>query len=251
MRTRYALEIAYKGTQFHGWQLQPNCNSVQAEMQKALSLLCREEVHCLGCGRTDAGVHAKQFILHFEINGELPENIVYKLNHLLTRDISTYHLYNVSPNFSARFDCTERSYEYHIHQKPNPFLTEYSWYFFKPLDLELMNKAAEKLLLHKDFKAFCKANSQVNHYECDVRQAVWTQEGDRLLFKITANRFLRNMVRAIVGTLVEIGEGKITLDDFEQTIISQDRRESGQSAPPQGLFLARVVYPPGTFEPFE
>ncbi|MDZ4757462.1 MAG: tRNA pseudouridine(38-40) synthase TruA [Bacteroidota bacterium] len=249
MRTRYALEISYKGSQFHGWQLQPNCNSVQAEMQKALSLICREPVHCLGCGRTDAGVHAKQFVLHFEINGELPERLVHKLNHLLTRDIAIHHLYNVDPNFSARFDCTERSYEYHIHQNPNPFLSEYSWYFFKNLDIELMNTAASKLLQHKDFKAFCKANSQVNHYECDLREALWIQDDYRLLFKITANRFLRNMVRAIVGSLVELGEGKSTLDEFEQIIVSQDRRESGQSAPPQGLFLARVVYPANTFEP--
>jgi len=248
MRTRYALEIAYKGSQFHGWQLQPNCNSVQAEMQKALSLICKEQVHCLGCGRTDAGVHAKQFVLHFEINGELPERLVHKLNHLLTRDISIYHLYNVSPNFSARFDCTERSYEYHIHQKPNPFLSEYSWYFSKPLDIELMNLAAARLLAHKDFKAFCKANSQVNHYECDLREAVWIKDDYRLLFKITANRFLRNMVRAIVGTLVEIGEGKLSLEEFERIVLSQDRRESGQSAPPQGLFLVRTVYPEGTFE---
>lgn len=245
MKNRYAIELSYKGTEFHGWQMQPGQYTVQSEMQRALSLLCKQEVHCIGCGRTDTGVHAKQFLLHFDLEGEAPLHLMHKLNHFLTRDIGVFNLYQVAPRFSARFDCIERSYEYYIHQKPDPFVSAFSWYFTKSLDIEKMNKAAERLLTHKNFQCFCRSHSQVNNFICDVREAYWTQNADKLTFKISANRFLRNMVRAIVGTLVDVGLEKVSLDEFEEIILSQDRRESSQSAPANGLFLTRVIYPPG------
>jgi tRNA pseudouridine38-40 synthase len=241
---RYLIQLAYKGTRYHGWQKQHNALSVQGVLDEKLSLLIGENIETLGCGRTDSGVHASSFYAHFDTSKPLDvEHILYKLNHLLPDDIVIKGLIQTTPDFNARFDAISRTYEYWIVQKPNPFLTDYAWYQYGTINIELMNEAANMLFGKKNFQCFSKVHTQVNNFVCDIQYAHWDLKDDKLVFTIQANRFLRNMVRAIVGTLMEVGRGKLSLIDFEFILNSNDRCEAGQSVPAHGLFLTSIVYP--------
>jgi tRNA pseudouridine38-40 synthase len=247
---RYFIEIAYKGTNFHGWQIQPKAISVQETIQKGLQQLLGKKIDITGAGRTDAGVHAQQIFAHFDLEEKIKDtNFTYRLNAVLPETIVIKKLLSVKPKAHARFDALDRSYEYHIHLAPNPFLLDITWQIHhKKIDVKLMNQAAIILLKHTNFKAFSKSKTDVKNYNCTITQAFWTVKDKQLVFMITANRFLRNMVRAIVGTLLEVGTQKINLEQFEQIILSQNRSEAGVSVPAKGLFLTQVTYPKSIFK---
>jgi tRNA pseudouridine38-40 synthase len=245
---RYFLEIAYKGSRYHGWQIQANALSVQKEVNKALSMILRKPIDTMGSGRTDTGVHARQQYLHFDFPRRLEKDDVLKrLNSFFPKDISAYELKEVVPNAHARFDAQWRSYEYHISLRKNPFEEELVWLFFGPLDSEKMNEAAGFLMDHRDFKCFSKVKTGVKNFECEIKKAHWEQKEQHLIFHITANRFLRGMVRAMVGTLVEVGNGKLDLKGFKDVLESKNRNKAGASVPPQGLYLCHIVYPESIF----
>lgn len=249
---RYFLHISYDGTNYHGWQRQLNGHSVQAEIEAALRKLLRQEkVVTVGCGRTDAGVHARDFFLHF--NAENPienkEEILFKLNLMLPKDIGLFGLWQVNNLAHARFDAIERSYEYHIHQRRDPFIQRFSTFYPWSLDIDKMNEAASILLNYKDFAAFCKTGGGQKTTLCDLRKAYWVKDDYKLVFHITADRFLRNMVRAVVGTLVEVGRGKMNLEQFVAIVEGGKRTQAGESVPAQGLHLTSIVYPPEKIAP--
>jgi tRNA pseudouridine38-40 synthase len=240
---RYFIKLAYNGTLYHGWQYQPNASSVQETMNKAFSTILNSEINLMGAGRTDTGVHAKEMYAHFDFKTpfDIP-NILHKLNSFLPKDIVVYNIFPVSAESHTRFDATKRTYEYHINTFKDAFLQEQSWYFHQKLDVVMMNKAAHLLLNHIDFQCFSKVNTDVNTFDCTIFEAHWKQENDRLIFTISANRFLRNMVRSIVGTLINIGLHKITLADFEKIIESKNRDKAGFSVPAHGLYLTKIEY---------
>lgn len=243
---KYFLEIAYNGTAYHGWQIQDNAVSVQEKLNQALSILLREDVETIGAGRTDSGVHAKQLFVHFSSKAKVLENkdrFVHSLNALMPFDISAKRLIEVAAEAHARFDATQRSYEYHVHFQKDPFLHEFSWQLRDKPDVEKMNIAALDLLGRQDFSCFSKSNTQVFTNYCDIKRAEWLWDGDRLVFHIAADRFLRNMVRAIVGTLMEIGLGKKPIEHIKEVIQSMDRSKAGTSVPACGLYLTEVNYP--------
>ncbi|WP_417444522.1 tRNA pseudouridine(38-40) synthase TruA [Joostella sp.] len=241
---RYFLELSYNGRHYHGWQNQPNAISVQEVLENALSILLRKEISIMGAGRTDSGVHAKQMYAHFDTEEEINRvELIYKLNSFLPTDISIKDIFLVKDDAHTRFDAVARSYEYWIVQEKNPFLTDYAYYFKTVLDIGAMNEAAAELLNHKDFQCFSKSNTDVKTYLCDLKNAVWVQEKETLVFYITADRFLRNMVRAIVGTLLDVGIGKSNLHDVKQIIESKSRSKAGASVPAHGLYLTEVAYP--------
>lgn len=237
--------MAYKGTHFHGWQRQPNGFSVQEAIEKALHILLKQAIETIGCGRTDTGVHAAEYYLHFDVQEPITDTSFLKsLNALCGKDIAIYELIEVTPEAHARFDATERTYYYHVHFVKNPFLEESSNFLsFKP-SFDLMNKAAASLLQHRDFGSFCKAGAQSATTLCKVSAAEWICINEQQwYFKITADRFLRNMVRAIVGTLLDVGYRKLKLAEFEQIIQDQNRSSAGMSVPAKGLFLQQIKYP--------
>jgi len=242
---RYFIELSYKGTNYHGWQVQPNSISVQELLNKALTTIFRTTINVAGAGRTDTGVHAEQLFAHVDFEQEIDtENIAYKLNSLLPNDIVVENIIKTNENAHARFEALSRSYEYRIFLGRNPFLIDTTWQINnKKLNIVKMNEAAEILLTYTNFQCFSRVKSNVKTYNCDVIRAEWIQTDKILTFHITADRFLRNMVRAIVGTLLEVGTGKITLEDFKQIIESKNRCNAGTSAPAQGLFLTQVTYP--------
>jgi len=240
---RYAIEIAYNGKRFHGWQKQLNAVTVQDELDSKLSLLLRQSIETLGCGRTDTGVHAKQFVAHFDtlepINGV---DITYKLNRLMAKDVSCKKIWPVDVQFNARFDAKWREYEYIITTTPNPFLTDLALLYATPLDIEKMNSGCELLLKHTNFECFSKVHTQVNNFNCQLMEANWRREGELLIFTIKANRFLRNMVRAIVGTVLKLGLNEIDLNQLEAILASKNRSNAGVSVPAHGLYLTKVCY---------
>jgi len=241
---RYFIELSYNGTSFHGWQIQPNAISVQESIEKALTTLLREPQSIVGAGRTDAGVHAKFMVAHFETDVNFKEvELVFKLNSFLSESIAIDCIYKVSLEAHARFDAVARAYEYRLVTTKNPFEIESAHFVNKSLDLEAMNKAAKKMLEYTNFKCFSKSKTDVKTYNCDLFYAFWEQEHDLLVFKISANRFLRNMVRAIVGTLIDIGSGKLKVEDMDRIIASQNRGDAGYSVPAKGLYLTEVSYP--------
>lgn len=243
-KSRYFLKLAYNGTSFHGWQIQNNAVTVQGEIQKALSLLLREEIAVMGCGRTDTGVHASCFYAHFDF-GELPfapDKLLYKLNALLGKSIAVYECFKVNENMHVRFSATEREYQYFISTRKNPFNAN-AWQYIGQPDVKAMNAAANYLLQVSDFGAFCKAHAGNATNICDVRHALWSHENDLLVFTIRADRFLRNMVRSVVGTLLMVGEEKINFTDFKKIIQSGNRSLAGDSVPAKALFLTDVKYP--------
>jgi tRNA pseudouridine38-40 synthase len=240
---RYFIKLAYNGTQYHGWQSQPNASSVQQTMNNAFSVILNTEISLMGAGRTDTGVHAKEMYAHFdfETSFDIP-TLIHKLNSFLPKDIVIFDIIIVADDAHSRFDATKRTYEYHINKFKDAFLQEQSWYFYQRLDLDLMNDASKILLKHTNFQCFSKVNTDVNTFDCSIFEARWTQENDKLIFTISANRFLRNMVRSIVGTLINIGLHKITLDDFEKIIESKNRENAGFSVPAHGLYLTKIEY---------
>ncbi len=243
---RYFLNIAYNGTGYHGWQVQNNAPTIQEEINKALQLLLKDpSINVVGCGRTDTGVHAKRFYLHFDTSnmpGEF-DDLIYKLNKFLPEGIVVYEILPVDDDAHARFDATHRTYQYYIHLQKNPFKTNQSYYWYGHLNVEAMNEAALALKDYEDFTSFSRLHTQVKTNNCTVEDAAWQGGAATLTFTITANRFLRNMVRAIVGTMLEVGKGKMTIDEFRSVIESKDRSKAGQSAPACGLYLVNVKYP--------
>ncbi|MGD1845623.1 MAG: tRNA pseudouridine(38-40) synthase TruA [Salibacteraceae bacterium] len=245
---RYFLQLSYDGTAYHGWQMQENALSVQEVINKNLSLLLRKPVNVLGCGRTDTGVHASQFYAHFDAEMAIDaEQIGYKLNRMLPSDIAIQGVLPVQPEAHARFDATGRTYQYLICQQKDPFLIHRAWHMTRSLDVEAMNQAAALLLEYEDFASFSKSNTDVKTYRCEIREAQWQQEGHRLTFTVSANRFLRNMVRALVGTLWKIGVGQMEVEDMRRVIEARNRTEAGPSVPAAGLYLCKIDYPTTLF----
>ena len=240
---RYFIKLAYNGTRYHGWQYQPNAASVQETMNNAFSVLLNTTINLMGAGRTDTGVHAKEMYAHFDFETPIDvSSLVHKLNSYLPKDIVIYTIIPVHNQAHSRFDATKRTYEYHVNTFKDAFAQEHSWYFHQPLDMNLMNDAAQILFKHNDFQCFSKVNTDVNTFDCTIFEAYWKNENDTLIFIISANRFLRNMVRAIVGTLVNVGLHKITLEDFSAIIESKNRDKAGFSVPAHGLYLTKIEY---------
>ena len=240
---RYFIQISYNGTNYHGWQQQPNASSVQETLNKALSTVLNRTIDCMGAGRTDTGVHATQMYAHFDCD-ELQNttSIIHKLNSFLPKDIVVHDLIQVHNDAHARFDATKRTYEYHIHSFKNAFLQNKSWYFHQKLTIDLMNEACKILFNHTDFQCFSKVHTDVNTFDCKIYEAFWKLDNANLIFTISADRFLRNMVRAIVGTMVNVGLEKITLEEFQTIIESKDRNKAGFSVPAHGLYLTKIEY---------
>lgn len=245
MKQRYFIEIAYNGKNYHGWQVQPNAISVQAVLNNCLSKLLRADVHVVGAGRTDTGVHAKQLFAHFDLAKKVDDipSFIIRLNSFLPKDIAVKSLQEVGEETHARFDATARTYEYLVSQQKNPFEEDNAYLFHKTLNIEAMNKAAKRLFDFKDFTSFSKSDTQTKTNNCEVMQAHWECRGELLVFTIQADRFLRNMVRAIVGTLLEVGLGKMTEEEFVKVIESKNRSNAGTSVPAHGLYLLKVSYP--------
>lgn len=248
---RYFIKLAYDGTVYHGWQVQENANTIQAEIEKALSVLFDETVKTTGAGRTDTGVHAKEYFAHFDtekkLNKEKISDLIYRMNTILPDDISIQDIFLVSPDAHARFSAVSRTYRYYISRNKNPFTRKNSWNVFGQLDIKKMNEAALVLFEYSDFTSFSKLHTDVKTNNCKIMQAEWEEENDMLVFTIKAERFLRNMVRAIVGTLVDISKGKITIDELRKIIESKNRCDAGYSVPAKGLFLEKIEYPQDIF----
>jgi tRNA pseudouridine38-40 synthase len=242
---RYFIECAYKGTNYCGWQIQINANTVQSELEKALSTLLKTKIDITGSSRTDTGVHAVQQMAHFEMEEEITDtvNLVYRMNRILPFDISVVKIFKVADDYHSRFEATSRKYEYRISRKKNPFQKGLFYEFSGELDVKLMNEACQVLFKHIDYQCFSKINTDVFTFNCTIQEARWEEHPDGMLvFHIKANRFLRGMVRAIVGTLLEVGSGRLTLEDFEQIILSKNRKKAGRAVPAEGLFLMEVDY---------
>jgi len=247
---RYFIELAYKGTHFHGWQVQPNAVSVQECLEKALTTITREEIAVTGAGRTDTGVHASYYVAHFDSEKQNLDHrdFAHKLNSFLGNDIVIFNVAKVSPEAHARFDAISRTYQYHLNLLKDPFLLETSWHFFRPFNLEQMNAACQILFEYTDFTSFSKLHTDVKTNNCKIYFAEWTQSGNNIVFTVKADRFLRNMVRALVGTFIEVGMGKLDLDDFRKVIEKKDRGVAGTSVPAHGLFLTDIEYPETVFK---
>lgn len=246
---RYFLYLSYDGTNYHGWQIQPNGNSVQETLMRALSTFLRKEIEVVGAGRTDAGVHARLMVAHFDFEQKLDvATVTDKLNRLLPPDIAVYEVKRVKDEAHARFDAIYRTYKYYVTTQKDPFRHRYAWRLFNPLDFNKMNEAARTLFDYTDFTSFSKLHTDVKTNNCKIMHAEWTQVSEtEWVFTIQADRFLRNMVRAVVGTLVEVGRGKLTIEGFRKVIENKDRCSAGSSVPGHALFLVDVGYPEDLF----
>ncbi|ADR22109.1 tRNA pseudouridine synthase A [Marivirga tractuosa] len=241
---RYFFTIAYKGTQYHGWQKQPNAIGVQQKIEEVFSTILNQKSEIVGSGRTDSGVHATAQVFHFDYSGELdPLQLVFKANKMLPKDVALKHAKLVKEEAHARFDAESRAYQYHIVTEKNPFAIDQAYFFTQELAIEKMNLAAEKLLNYQDFESFSKVKTDVFTFNCSIFEAIWKQEVDSLVFHIKANRFLRGMVRAIVGTLLDVGQHKISIENFEEIIKAKNRKSAGRAVPAHGLYLTEVQYP--------
>jgi tRNA pseudouridine38-40 synthase len=242
---RYFVQVSYRGTAYNGWQFQPNAPSVQETIERCFSkVFGNTAIPIVGCGRTDAGVHAKSYFFHVDLPQVWDEqHLCFKLNRMLPPDISAIQAMKVSSEFHARFHATKRTYRYFLHQHKDPFQLDQSWYFQQQLDFSAMNSAAQRLLGTKDFGSFSKLHTVVKTNICTIFHAEWVQTEDQWYFEISANRFLRNMVRAIVGTLIEVGLGNLTIADIDAIIEAKDRGQAAVSVPAHGLFLWDIVYP--------
>lgn len=246
MRTRYFMRLSYRGARFHGWQTQPNAVSVQSVIEDNLSIITREDIKIIGAGRTDTGVNARMMVAHFDLNQPLKstESLIRGLNSMVGPDIAIEEIVKVHPDAHARFDATSRTYHYYAHTGKSPFLYPLSWQAPTTLDYEAMNRAAAMLTEISDFTSFAKLHSDAKTNICRVTRAEWLNLGaGRHVFVITADRFLRNMVRAVVGTLVDVGRGKLSLSQFSEVIEARDRCAAGTSMPPHPLFLWDIKYP--------
>ena len=240
---RFFIELSYSGSNYHGWQIQPNTNTVQEELTTALSTILSDAINVVGAGRTDTGVHARQMFVHFdtEIALDIP-NLIPKLNGFLPNDIAIHKIFKVADDAHARFDAISRTYQYHITNEKSPF-NRNIYLHYKTLDIDAMNLACKYLLGKQDFTSFSKLHTQTHTNDCDVMMANWQQQENELIFTIKADRFLRNMVRAIVGTLLEVGEGKIIAEKIKEIITKKDRSEAGVSVPAHALFITKIEYP--------
>lgn len=242
---RYFIQLSYDGTNYHGWQIQPNGITIQETIEKALSVMARETVPLTGAGRTDAGVHASFYMAHFDAKNQNldTEKIIHNLNCLLPADIAVQRIFKVHTEAHARFDALNRTYKYYLIKSKDPFSRQYAEKEARIPDLAMMNEAASKLFYYEDFTSFSRLGTDVKTNNCKVDMAEWIDEGNRFVFTIRADRFLRNMVRAIVGTLLEVGFGKITVEEFCEIIEAKDRCAAGASVPAKGLFLVDIGYP--------
>lgn len=243
---RYFVELSFNGTSFHGWQVQPNSITVQGLLNNSLTLKIREPIITVGAGRTDAGVHADHFIAHFEserddLDGD--KHLVFEINGFLPHDIAIKRIFKVADTSHARFDALSRTYKYYIARSKNPFTYDYSYYLYKELDVDKMNEAAKLFLEYTDFTSFAKVHSDTKTNDCKVMEAFWEETEDKYIFTIKADRFLRNMVRSIVGTLIAVGNNKMDINEFKKVIEAKDRSVAGVSAPAKGLFLNYIEYP--------
>lgn len=245
---RFFFEISYLGTPYNGWQSQENATGVQSIVEKGLSTILRESISIVASGRTDTGVHCAQQFFHADIEKPFDAaKLVVQLNSFLPRYIAIRSIRKVKSDASARYDAVERAYEYRITRVKDPLTVGYSYYYFKAADVKVMNRAAALLIGTHDFQCFSKVKTDVNHFVCTIKSAKWNQKGDRLVFTIVANRFLRGMVRGIVGTLLDVGAGKFTVADFKRIIKSKNRGNAGMNVPPEGLYLMQVKYPRSVF----
>ena len=243
LKMRYFIDISYDGSNYHGWQIQPNADTVQHQINLAFSTILNEEINVLGAGRTDTGVHAKKMIAHFDTNQTIDfEKFKYRINGFLKNDISLNDIYKVKEDAHARFSAISRTYEYRVSRTKNPFSVN-SYFLLRDLDFQSMKKACKFLHGSHDYTSFAKLHSENYTNNCEVYIANWKEDENLLIFTIKANRFLRNMVRAIVGTLIEIGEGKISFSDIETILMSKDRAKAGYSVPAKGLSLIDIEYP--------
>lgn len=243
---RIFLRLQYDGSQYHGWQVQPNGITVQETIEKSLSMLYRTNIEVIGCGRTDTGVHASDYYLHYDINDEIAipyKTLIYRLNNILPADIKIIKAYKpVSQSINARFDAISRTYRYIISTEKDPFSRNYAYRYYYPLDIDKMNYAGEIMKEYIDFTSFSKTGTQVATNNCRVQDAHWEADNHFLYFYITADRFLRNMVRAVTGTMLQVGRGKLTLEGFRDVIEKKDRCSAGDSVPAHGLSLIHVEY---------
>ncbi|MBD99203.1 MAG: tRNA pseudouridine(38-40) synthase TruA [Verrucomicrobia bacterium] len=242
---RYFIYVQYNGTDYHGWQIQPNAVTIQEVFQKALATFFQKEVDLVAAGRTDSGVHATEMVAHFDFDHPLDaKDVLFHLNHLLPKDISIYDIKEVKPEFHARFDARSRTYNYFLSSQKSPFKQDQYYYFHRPLDISKMNQAAKTLMGEHDFSCFSKSKTQTFTNLCTITEARWREQMEESwVFEISANRFLRNMVRSIVGTLIEVGEGKRSVESMTELIASKDRKNAGVSVPASGLFLTKIDYP--------
>lgn len=251
MAYRYFIHLAYNGSGFHGWQIQDNVTTIQQLVNDGLQKLTGKEVNVVGCGRTDTGVNANNFYAHFdteeELNVQERMDLSFRLNRFLPKEIVIFDVLAVLESAHARFDATSRTYNYFISRRKDPFFDGFSNYIFGDLDVKMMNVAASRLLEFTDFTSFSKLHTQVITNNCKLLEAYWKEESHLLIFTITADRFLRNMVRAIVGTLIDVGQKKINLNEFVKIVENKNRSDAGYSVPAKGLFLERITYPEGTF----
>ena len=246
--SRYFLEIAYKGTDYSGFQTQENAVTIQSEVEKAIAILQREPVILTGSSRTDAGVHALQNYFHFDFDGTLHPQFVYKMNAILPRDIVMHKLIAMGAEAHSRFDAVSREYKYFIYRSKDSFLQDRAYYFPYHIDLERMQAAAGILKEYEDFTSFSKRNTQVKTFKCRLELSEWVEEGPCLVYRVKGNRFLRGMVRALTATMLKVGRGKINLDEFRSIIEARDCTKASFAVPPHGLFLIRVNYPVGYFD---
>ena len=245
---RYLFSISYLGTHYHGWQTQANAQGVQEVVEEAMGKILRKKISIVGSGRTDTGVHCRRQYFHVDVDKPLNEKaFTVNLNALLPKDIAIHFIRPIHPEASARYHATQRTYQYIITRKKDPLLLGLAWHCFKPLDVPAMNQAAALLKGVHDFECFSKVKTDVNHFLCTVKKAKWTVKGDLFIFDISANRFLRGMVRAIVGTLIDVGTGKISSKEFEAILKSKDRKQAGMNVPADGLYLMDVKYPGKVF----
>ncbi len=246
---RYFIQLSYNGTDFCGWQIQPNGPSIQQEVNAALRTLLRQDIYVVGAGRTDTGVHAKQLFAHFDVPAAVDEvDLAFRLNRFLPNAIAVQRVFAVADDAHARFSATSRSYQYFITQQKDPFLHDWAWFLAPKLDVAAMNSCARLLLGEHDFTSFSKSNTQTKTNICNVTQAFWEEQNGLLIFNISANRFLRNMVRAIVGTLVEVGLNKLDEAAFMQLVAGKNRSLAGTSAPAKALYLTQVLYPESIYK---
>lgn len=244
---RYFIEVSYRGTNFAGFQTQDNARTIQGEVERALAVLLRETVKTTGSSRTDAGVHAFQNYLHFDTSVPLIPHFCYKLNAILVPDVAVRSVCRVSEDAHARFDAVSRAYSYRLYSRKNPFLRGCGYFFPYPLDEAVLHEAASMVLTHQEFESFSKRNTQVRTFRCTIEEAAWHREEGELVFDVRANRFLRGMVRGLVGTMLKVGRGRISLTQFQDILQAADNRETDFSVPPQGLFLTEVRYPANFF----
>lgn len=242
---RYFIELSYNGKAYHGWQIQPNAISIQEVLEKALSRLLQSDISIMGAGRTDAGVHASQMFAHFDTDTDtvIEDNLVFKLNSFLPNDIAIHKIFKVNDEAHTRFDALSRTYVYKMSKQKNVFDYDFVYTLHQHLNVDAMNEACDILLKYKDFQCFSKVHTDVKTYHCNIMYAKWKSENNQLFFTIKADRFLRNMVRAIVGTMINIGSGKMTVEDLHDIIKSKDRGEAGFSVPAHGLYLTKIEYP--------